>query len=41
MEFEYVEYVDEGHGYFSDMSEVIRLLKLLADFLYRRIELNE
>jgi len=37
-DFEYVEYGDEGHGAAGDMSGAIRSLKLLDDFLYRRIE---
>jgi dipeptidyl aminopeptidase/acylaminoacyl peptidase len=39
-DFEYVEYGDEGHGSSGDMSGAIRSLKLLDDFLYRRIENN-
>jgi dipeptidyl aminopeptidase/acylaminoacyl peptidase len=37
-DFEYIEYGDEGHGSSGDMSGDIRSLKLLDDFLYRRIE---
>jgi dipeptidyl aminopeptidase/acylaminoacyl peptidase len=37
-DFEYVEYGNEGHGSSGDMSGTIRSLKLLDDFLYRRIE---
>ena len=37
-DFEYVEYADEGHGASGDMSGAIRSLKLLDDFLYRKIE---
>ena len=37
-DFEYVEYSDEGHGASGDMSGAIRSLKLLDDFLYRKIE---
>ena len=37
-DFEYVEYGDEGHGASGDMSGAIRSLKLLDDFLYRKIE---
>ncbi len=37
-DFEYVEYSNEGHGSSGDMSGTIRSLKLLDDFLYRRIE---
>ena len=37
-DFEYVEYGDEGHGASGDMSGAIRALKLLDDFLYRKIE---
>lgn len=36
-DFEYVEYEDEGHGAFSDIQGRIRTMKLLADFLYRRL----
>lgn len=37
-DFEYIEYSDEGHGASGDMSGAIRSLKLLDDFLYRKIE---
>ncbi len=37
-DFEYIEFGDEGHGSSGDMSGTIRSLKLLDDFLYRRIE---
>ena len=37
-DFEYVEYGDEGHGASGDMSGAIRSLKLLDDFLYRKVE---
>jgi dipeptidyl aminopeptidase/acylaminoacyl peptidase len=37
-DFEYVEYTDEGHGAFSDIKGRIRSMKLLADFLYRKLE---
>ncbi|MHA2504383.1 MAG: prolyl oligopeptidase family serine peptidase [Candidatus Kariarchaeaceae archaeon] len=36
-DFEYVEYQDEGHGGFSDIQMRIRSLKLIADFMHRRI----
>jgi len=39
-DFEYVEYDNEGHGAASDIQGRIRSLKLLSDFLYRRIEQN-
>ncbi len=37
-DFEYVEFGNEGHGSSGDISGKIRSLKLLDDFLYRRIE---
>lgn len=36
-EFEYVEYANEGHGAFSDISGRIRSMNLIADFMYRRL----
>ena len=38
VDFEYVEYDNEGHGSSGDISGKIRSLKLLDDFLYRKIE---
>jgi len=38
VDFEYVEFGDEGHGSSGDMSGAIRSLKLLDDFLFRRID---
>lgn len=37
-DFQYIEFEDEGHGAFSDIQGRIRTIKLLADFLYRKLQ---
>ena len=37
-DFEYVEFADEGHGSSGDIQGTIRTVKILDDFLYRKIE---